>query len=345
MDAFFQALEEIREAHPYLVVLLMHEASRNLYPTDPYITLPEVPHRLKAVAEMLPRLTRFAREAAPLGSYFLSGAAVGGPAARREDADDLKRKTGEVYGPLWTGYGSDIVDEAERILKERFGKNDIPYSHFEGGDVLDFGCGSGRFSLALARLGAGKVTGVDYGDEGLALARNLAVQEDAPNVTFEKRDILRSGLADESFDFVFSNGVAHHTGDLPRVIHEIHRLLRPGGRAWCYIYADGGVFWHFRKRANAFMKSAGISQAYASRVLDLIGMPSNRFIFQDNWYVPIETHTSRKDFETMLRDAGFVRFRRCVEGRPTDLDWLAVHGTEEDRKMWGDGELRYLLEK
>ncbi len=38
-------------------------------------------------------------------------------------------------------------------------------------------------------------------------------------------------------------------------------------------------------------------------------------------------------------------FRRCYKGRQTDLDYFAVCGSEKDRLMWGDGELRYLISK
>src|SRR5207245_4997879 len=41
---------------------------------------------------------------------------------------------------------------------------------------------------------------------------------------------------DNSFDLVYSHGVLHHTPDTARAVREIHRVLRPGGRAVVMLY-------------------------------------------------------------------------------------------------------------
>jgi SAM-dependent methyltransferase len=41
---------------------------------------------------------------------------------------------------------------------------------------------------------------------------------------------------DEAFDTVVSIGCLHHTGDLPRAVAEVHRVLAPGGRAMVMLY-------------------------------------------------------------------------------------------------------------
>ena len=42
--------------------------------------------------------------------------------------------------------------------------------------------------------------------------------------------------ASDTFDFVYSIGCLHHTGDLPRSVGEVHRVLRPGGTAVVMLY-------------------------------------------------------------------------------------------------------------
>src|SRR5262249_39832543 len=51
-----------------------------------------------------------------------------------------------------------------------------------------------------------------------------------------KRSALSLPYSDATFDSVYSIGCLHHTGDLPKSIDEVHRVLRPGGRAVVMLY-------------------------------------------------------------------------------------------------------------
>jgi len=49
---------------------------------------------------------------------------------------------------------------------------------------------------------------------------------------------------DASFDLVYSNGVLHHTPNTHKVVDEIFRILRPGGRVIAMFYAEGSLnYW------------------------------------------------------------------------------------------------------
>ena len=142
---------------------------------------------------------------------------------------------------------------------------------------------------------------------------------------------------------MFCNGVLHHTENMERGLEEMIRVAKPGAKLWLYLYGDGGIFWYARKKMPMIMKK--IPQAYTMRVLDMMGMPQDRFIFSDNWYVPLERHTSDAEARSILNRLGVNKITRLEHGRTTDLDEIAIHGGEIGNIFVGDGDLRYILEK
>jgi ubiquinone/menaquinone biosynthesis C-methylase UbiE len=102
----------------------------------------------------------------------------------------------------------------------------------EGETVLDLGSGAGADVLISAsRVGAsGKAIGLDMTDEMLELARANAAEAGVENVEFVKGYIEEMPLPDASVDVVISNCVINLSADKPKVIREVARVLRPGGR-------------------------------------------------------------------------------------------------------------------
>ena len=102
--------------------------------------------------------------------------------------------------------------------------------NIEGKRVLDFGCGSGANSLLLAKRGA-IVCGIDISHDLLAIARQrLARTGEALRAQFLVASAHDLPLQDGSFDLVFGIAILHHL-DLGLVSKEVHRVLKPGGRA------------------------------------------------------------------------------------------------------------------
>ena len=109
-----------------------------------------------------------------------------------------------------------------------------------------------------------------------------------------------------------------------------------------YLYGTGGLYWSARKQMNKFMKV--IPQEYSQKVLDLIGMPNNRFIFMDNWYVPYERHCSHKEVYKILKSLGVEFIEKMNKGRKTDLE-TGLFNYKNSKIIWGEGEIRLLIKK
>ncbi|PYS66318.1 MAG: hypothetical protein DMF74_01380 [Acidobacteria bacterium] len=124
--------------------------------------------------------------------------------------------------------------EAHRYAKEWHIPEAADFAGARGLRVLEIGCGLGTDGVRFAKAGA-DYTGVDLTDAAIELARK---RFELSGLRGELRvsDAENLDFADESFDLVYSHGVLHHTPDIARAVSEIHRVLKPGGRAIVMLY-------------------------------------------------------------------------------------------------------------
>ncbi|QSQ17359.1 ArsR/SmtB family transcription factor [Myxococcus landrumensis] len=96
-------------------------------------------------------------------------------------------------------------------------------------DVVDFGCGTGVLSVAIARW-ARHVWAIDQNADALEQARARAASERAGNITFLGEDLHRLSLTSGRMDLVVISQSLHHVESPDSVLAEAWRLLKPGGR-------------------------------------------------------------------------------------------------------------------
>jgi SAM-dependent methyltransferase len=98
-----------------------------------------------------------------------------------------------------------------------------------GARTLVLGCGGGQELVALSRLGAGALTGLDVSAGQLRHARRRLADAgvDAALVRSDATDL--SAFAGASFDLVVSVQALNYVADLGRLFREVRRVLRPGG--------------------------------------------------------------------------------------------------------------------
>ena len=79
--------------------------------------------------------------------------------------------------------------------------------------VLEVGCGTGQLSIYFSIGTNNEVVGLDPTVESLVLAKNFSEKNDISNIKLVNADIFDDVLKDNYFDFIWCNGVLHHTKD------------------------------------------------------------------------------------------------------------------------------------
>jgi SAM-dependent methyltransferase len=132
------------------------------------------------------------------------------------------------------------------------------------GDALDVGMGPGRLCSELDRVGW-TISGVDTSNEMIELARCRLPRASAHLLRASADELP---FDDDSFDLVTAIGVLEYAG-VPRALHELSRVLRPGGRAILSYPVRGSLYSSWKTRV--YYPAA----RSAKRVLGYEGRPQN----------------------------------------------------------------------
>ena len=135
------------------------------------------------------------------------------------------------------------AEKAEAEMAIRLRMLAIRPEHYVAKRVLDAGCGTGEYSCWYARRGA-IVTAVDLSAPSLKVASDCAERERLDNIAFYRESVLELPFAAESFDYVYSMGVLHHTPDPYKGFLELCRVLKPGGVVMVSLYNRFGRLRH-----------------------------------------------------------------------------------------------------
>jgi len=331
-NRIFSLLNKIIKKHPYMVVIVLHEYFRNLYPTDPHIQFKEK-NPIKRISNVQKLLITLIINFKEFGSYKIKF-------NHKKEKVELKKEIGNFYTKFWEKLGKRENLRTKRFIIERF-KNFKSFNKnfFKNKTIIDIGCGGGRYTNALRQLGGKKIIGVDASNESINLAKSNYKYK---NLFFKKQDALKLTYSNNSFDIVFCNGVLHHTSNLKKTIKEVVRICKPNGYIYLFLYGKGGIYWPARRKMNKLMKK--IPEKYSQDILDLIGMPSNRFIFMDNWYVSAEKHHTHKEVYKILNSLNVRSIEKMMIGTKTDLE-TGLKKFKNSKQIWGEGEIRILIRK
>ena len=98
----------------------------------------------------------------------------------------------------------------------------------KGMRILDVGCGTGNFSIKLAKMGC-EVVAIDISKEMLKIAEKKA-KEESLGIEFYHMDVHNMGFEDNCFDGVVSVTAFEFLSDPKNAMEEMFRVLRPNGQ-------------------------------------------------------------------------------------------------------------------
>jgi ubiquinone/menaquinone biosynthesis C-methylase UbiE len=141
---------------------------------------------------------------------------------KEQDFHDQWASTIEVDGIRVADYFEACTAPENRFILRQLG--DV-----RGKYLLDLGCGAGENSVYFAKLGA-KCVATDYSPGMVEVALKLA---EANHVAVEGRAInaMAIDFPDNTFDIVYASNLLHHIPDPRLTLQEMHRVLKPGGKA------------------------------------------------------------------------------------------------------------------
>ena len=152
-----------------------------------------------------------------------------------DPAGDYHFHRGAEYAAKHLGYDLAVLKVLPLAATEVFCGMGNPFrmgALENGARVMDMGSGGGMDCLLAAKqVGPnGTVIGIDMTDAMLERSGGAARTAGLVNVRFEKADMTRLPLADNSVDVVISNGVINLAPDKEAVFAELFRVVKPGGR-------------------------------------------------------------------------------------------------------------------
>lgn len=157
-------------------------------------------------------------------------------------------------------------------------------------NVLEVGYGLGADAVLIAKS-AKKYNGIDLSEKSYEITKKRFELYGLKNTKLSVGSSTKLNYDDNTFDFVYSWGVIHHSGDIKKSLKEIYRVLKRNGRSKIMVYNKDSlivfIYWLYYS-----FKELNFSKNREQIIADNIESPGTLIL-------------SKSEFSIMLKNTGF----------------------------------------
>jgi ubiquinone/menaquinone biosynthesis C-methylase UbiE len=206
---------------------------------------------------------------------------------------------------FWSHY-----DDVPAIILSIVSKDSVA----AGRRIVDFGCGDGIAALGVASRIEGLVTGIDlyrtYARLPEYIAKNLGERPLPANLSFLQNELGKAlPLDDSTVDLVYSWSVFEHVANVPGILAELHRILKPG--AALFIQVDPLYY-----------------SPFGSHLQRLVDEPWAHLLFSEDEYLRMASSASdriaEEERDTLYRTHQFEDLKRYLVGEYKSLNRITA---------------------
>jgi ubiquinone/menaquinone biosynthesis C-methylase UbiE len=140
----------------------------------------------------------------------------------------MSQEVANFFNDFSVKYENDVVNNYFKNKHKWMFKQVPPLT---GKKVLDIGCGPGELARVIKTIYLDcKVTGLDISSEMIKFAEKKSIG--LSGIDFLVGDSHSLPFEDNSFDYLFNTISFHHYEDPNKVLKEMNRILKPGGRLY-----------------------------------------------------------------------------------------------------------------
>ncbi|MGC8971275.1 MAG: class I SAM-dependent methyltransferase [bacterium] len=202
--------------------------------------------------------------------------------------------------------------------------------------VLEIGCGTGNYIIALNSLTNCQAWGIDISEEMLSIAKSRT-----DRVNFKLSDATRLDFPNEFFDFVFSVNVIHHIEDHRVYYEEAYRVLKCGGRIVTVTDSEWilrnrrPLTWYFPETLEVDLKRYPSIEKLKS-IMKEVGFYNIEEEMTEYYYYLIDISAYREKSFSSLNLISEEAFKKGIERMEEDLKKGPIPCVSRFTMLWGE---------